>query len=322
MKKAAAFLLALLLLAVPAAVLAETAGSILRTGDDWAFSAGPAGTAVLTEAEHPASGIVRIPSSLLDFRITEIGPHSVRAARGSHIILPEGIVRIGDSAFSGTSFSVYIPSSVSEIRASAFLDCTGCTIYTPAGSAASAFAEANRIPVVTDPARIRSKESIPRDADYSIYSDACHAYDRGQYRIAFQLLYSIAGPENPHAALLLAQCLTGGKGVEKNKFAAFDFYRTAADAGLARAQYETGRCLMQASGVSKNPSEAVLYFRMAADQQEPSAWLWLGYCYHKGLGVTQDYDMAEDLYTRAAAANVHYAPVRLQELTRDRAAGS
>ena len=322
MKKKAALLFAFLFLLIPAVSLADSFGTAYRTGDGWSFSTDMFGNALLRDAEHPASGIVKIPDELLGHRITGIGPGTIRASQGSHIILPEGVVQIGENAFSGNYFSVYIPASVTEIRAAAFLNCSRITIYAPAGSAAAAFAEANRILLVTDPRQIRNRESVPSDVDYSIYSEACHDYDRGHYRRAFCLLYRIADSSNPHAALLLGECLTHGRGAARNKYAAFDYYKIAADAGLARAQYETGRCLIQGSGVSRNLEEAVRYFRMAADQQEPIAWLWLGYCYQKGLGVPRDYDMAEDLYTRAARANVHYAPTRLEELARDRAKGN
>lgn len=319
MKKKTALLFALLLLLVPAASLADSSGAAYRTGDGWSFTTDSFGNALLSGAEHDSYGIVKIPDTLLGHRVSEIGSGTIRASRGAHVILPEGTERIGEYAFSGSYFSVYIPVSVREIRAAAFLNCTGVTICTPAGSAAAAFAEANRLSLVTDSRQIRSRESVPSDADYSVYSEACHEYDRGHYRNAFCLLCSIADSSNPHAALLLGECLTHGRGAARNKYAAFDYYQIAADAGLARAQYETGRCLIQGSGISKNPEEAVRYFRMAADQQEPVAWLWLGYCYHKGLGVSRNYDMAEDLYTRAAQANVHYAPTRLEELARDRA---
>lgn len=321
MKKTIVWILLFLLL-IPVSVSADSGTAFLETGDSWRFEVGPAGQALLSGSRHEAWGIVRVPGVLLGHPVTEIGPDTILARPGSHIILPTGISAIGPGAFSGSGFSVYIPASVTQIRAAAFSGCAGYTIYAPEGSAASAFAEANRIPLVTDPGRARIRSSVPSDADYPVYSEACHEHAQGHYRTAFHLLYRIAGPENPHAALLLGECLTNGRGCGKNKYAAFDFYRIAADAGLSRAQYETGRCLIQGSGTAKDPAEAVRYLTMAADQQEPISWLWLGYCYHKGVGVPRDFDKAEDLYTRAFNANVHYSRERLDELARDRLKGA
>ena len=104
MRKSAVWILLFLLL-IPVSVCADSGTAFLETGDSWRFEVAPSGEALLSGSGHEAYGIVQVPGVLLGHPVAEIGPDTIRARPGSHIILPAGISRIGPGAFSGSGFS-------------------------------------------------------------------------------------------------------------------------------------------------------------------------------------------------------------------------
>ncbi len=81
---------------------------------------------------------------------------------------------------------------------------------------------------------------------------------------------------------------------------AAEYYRKAADAGHAEAQYYLGECYEKGLGVSQDHTEAVAWYRKAAEQGNVPAQCNLGWCYENGLGVAQDYKEAVAWYRKAA----------------------
>jgi hypothetical protein len=77
---------------------------------------------------------------------------------------------------------------------------------------------------------------------------------------------------------------------------AMNHYQVAADAGLAQAQAKLGYIYDQ----SNDDEKAVYWYRAAAAQQLPDGEFGLGEMYAKGEGVDQDYDLAIEMYMRAA----------------------
>ena len=55
---------------------------------------------------------------------------------------------------------------------------------------------------------------------------------------------------NPEAQLKLGHCYFYGRGVRENKRVAVEWYRKAAEQGLAEAQYRLGDCYSRGLGVS------------------------------------------------------------------------
>ncbi len=63
------------------------------------------------------------------------------------------------------------------------------------------------------------------------------------------------------------------------------YFRIAADAGVADAQYDLGVLLLLGKEPIQSEKEAVHYFKLAAEQEHPDAQYNLGVCYYQGLGV-------------------------------------
>lgn len=92
-----------------------------------------------------------------------------------------------------------------------------------------------------------------------------------------------------------------GQGVTKDLEKAADWYRLAAQQGLAAAQYNLGRLIEEGSGVAQDPERAIEWYRKAAAQEHAEAQHNLGALYDQGRGVPQDVDKAVDWYRKAAS---------------------
>jgi TPR repeat protein len=86
---------------------------------------------------------------------------------------------------------------------------------------------------------------------------------------------------------------SGGHGhLESDPVEAMKWYRKAAEAGHAHAQYEFGRRCAKGEGVERNDEEAVKWFRAAAEQGDAKARYELGEAYRFGRGVEADLKQA------------------------------
>ena len=77
---------------------------------------------------------------------------------------------------------------------------------------------------------------------------------------------------------------------------ALKHYHVAAEAGIALAQAKLGYIYDQ----SNDDEKAVKWYRAAAEQQHPDGEFGLGEMYSKGEGVDQDFEVAVEMYMRAA----------------------
>jgi TPR repeat protein len=77
---------------------------------------------------------------------------------------------------------------------------------------------------------------------------------------------------------------------------ALKHYHVAAEAGIAPAQAKLGYIYDQ----SNDDEKAVQWYRQAAEQQDPDGEFGLGEMYSKGEGVEKDYEVAVEMYMRAA----------------------
>ena len=77
------------------------------------------------------------------------------------------------------------------------------------------------------------------------------------------------------------------------------WYRRAAEAGDAGAQYCLGMCYYGGLGVRLDEAEAFKWISRAAEQDEPDAQKMLGDMYNRGEGVKEDGAAALEWYQRA-----------------------
>ena len=69
---------------------------------------------------------------------------------------------------------------------------------------------------------------------------------------------------------------------------AVEWYRKAAEQGLAEAQYNLGVMYLNGTGVAKDEAKAVEWYRKAAEQGLAMAQYNLGVMYLNGMGVAGD----------------------------------
>jgi TPR repeat protein len=91
-----------------------------------------------------------------------------------------------------------------------------------------------------------------------------------------------------------------GRGVLQDYGQAAQWYRKAAEQGFARAQHNLGVHYRDSQGVPQDYSQAVQWFRKAAEQGDASAQDNLGFLYRDGRGVSQDYGQAAQWFRKAA----------------------
>jgi hypothetical protein len=94
-------------------------------------------------------------------------------------------------------------------------------------------------------------------------------------------------------------------------------FRSAADAGDARAQYLMARLYAFGVNVPQDNSEALRWFQRAAASGEPRSRTDIGFRYETGNGVPQNLTEAIRLYRLAAAQGEVYALTNLGILYRD-----
>ncbi len=117
---------------------------------------------------------------------------------------------------------------------------------------------------------------------------------------------------NAEAQYTLAELYLKGEGVPKDPNEAAKLFRAAAGAGnLARAQYALGLLYRRGLGVPRNDVEAVLWWQKAADQNYPAAITWVGLSLLEGRGIAKDEEAARRMLERAAEADEMHAQYTL-----------
>ena len=103
----------------------------------------------------------------------------------------------------------------------------------------------------------------------------------------------------------------------KNAGKAVQYYKTAADQGYAKAEFNLALCYENGISVSKDEGKAVkcLYYKMAAEQGHAQAQNMLACCYQNGdLGVTPDEGKAVQYYKMVATQRDTEAQAALSDL--------
>lgn len=92
---------------------------------------------------------------------------------------------------------------------------------------------------------------------------------------------------------------------------AFPFFRRAAEAGMADAEFEMGWAYENGLGTGQDYAQAAYWYQRAADQGDKLAMNNLGWLYHEGHGVARDPARAVELYRPGAEAGIPIAQYNL-----------
>lgn len=117
-----------------------------------------------------------------------------------------------------------------------------------------------------------------------------------------------------YAQYSLAFCYQKGQGMDADDNEAARWYRMAAEQGHADSQCNYGQCCEYGEGVPKNIEDAVMWYQKSAEQDWPLAQMLLGDCYFYGKGVEQDIEQAKVLYEKAAAHEEDLANEKLKRI--------
>ena len=79
-----------------------------------------------------------------------------------------------------------------------------------------------------------------------------------------------------------------------------NWYRKAADQGLAEAQHNMGMLYYHGYGVAENQRTAASWFKRAALQDLVDSEYMLGLAYHEGKGVELNYQLAKHWFKKGA----------------------
>lgn len=114
-------------------------------------------------------------------------------------------------------------------------------------------------------------------------------------------------PENADANFLAARALLNGWGVPVDQAGARTYFRTSADAGDMRAQWNLGMMLLAGDGGPADAREAFRYVRESAEQGYVEGQISLAVMLALGQGVQTDPAQARRWYQRAVDAGSFHA---------------
>ena len=120
---------------------------------------------------------------------------------------------------------------------------------------------------------------------------------------------------DPWAALNLGAAYDNGVGgLALDPVTAVRWYRRAAEAGLAEAQFNLAHCLATGNGTPRDDVAALRWMRRAAQQDLASAQYLLGVMLAEGIGTAVDRGSAIAWLDKAAANGNLDAPALLARL--------
>lgn len=117
-------------------------------------------------------------------------------------------------------------------------------------------------------------------------------------------LADAAAAGDPNALFEIAARYTEGRGVETDPAEAANWYKLAADRGLAPAQYRLANLFEKGTGVARDVEKAAEYYRKAADAGNASAMHNLAVLYASGTLGSPDYAAAVKWFAKAADLGV------------------
>ena len=106
----------------------------------------------------------------------------------------------------------------------------------------------------------------------------------------------------------------GAGGAKKDLAESAKWYRKAAEAGLAKAQFNYGRMCQKGEGVTTDVIEAVKWMRASAEQGFANAQYYLAFAYWDGVGTTKNPVEAWKWLSLASAQNYEDAAKQLARM--------
>jgi TPR repeat protein len=174
---------------------------------------------------------------------------------------------------------------------------------------AFALALAVAVPILTAPAAVLAQGLS--------YEQGLRAFESGDLSTAYDVWRQLAEEGDAAAEYGVGVILErGGGGIEQDVEEAAQWYRRAADKGLASAQNNLGLLYARGRGVPRNPSRAVEFWRKAAEQQHHMAEYNLGLAYYRGAGVDEDRAQAKEWFEKAASGGLADSQFALGQLYR------
>jgi TPR repeat protein len=136
-----------------------------------------------------------------------------------------------------------------------------------------------------------------QDADFET---AVRLVEQGQHELAASRMRALAQQGHAGAQFNLGFLYDMGWGVERDVYAAFNWYSLAASQELPDAEFNVGAMYFIGRGVDKDIDRAIIWFRRAAERGLAEAQTNLAVAYETGDGVEQDHEEAAEWYRKAA----------------------
>src|SRR4051812_9797961 len=128
------------------------------------------------------------------------------------------------------------------------------------------------------------------------------AYQRGQYKTAFDLATARAANGDPKAMAMLGELYSGGLGIKRDFAKAAEWYKRAADLGDREAMFALAMLRMSGRGGPANREEAAKLLASSAQLGSTKAAYNLALLYLDGQTLPQDLKRAAELMRIAADA--------------------
>lgn len=142
--------------------------------------------------------------------------------------------------------------------------------------------------------------SIGHASERTEFRDGLSAYRDKNYSKAIRIWRSLAEKGHDKAQYNLGIVYFQGAGASKDAKKAVKWFRKSAMQGYADAQYHLGLMFLNGEGVKQNDKNAGKWFRKAAEQGDELAQYSLAAMYVYGKGVPKDYVKAH-LWSNLAA---------------------
>lgn len=189
------------------------------------------------------------------------------------------------------------------------------TVMTDSAVVDTAIIETSAIAQAQESTPARQQDTLTAE---QMYQKGKSYYDNEQYTEAVQWFRKAADKGLAEAQNLLGWCYYNGEGVTQDYNEAVRWYRKAADQDYAKAQNNLGDCYYFGKGVTQNYPEAVRWFRKAADQGYAAAQGTLGMYYEYGwCGLPQNKSEALKWHRKAAAQGYSPSKAAVQSLERE-----